>query len=95
MAAQERGECTLKLTGLPNIGPVLADHLQRAGVGTAEELRKLGAEEAFLRVRRQAKPDACLHELEAGVRKSQLPPERKRELTMWFRNLEEGDSCLK
>ena len=101
MAAQERGECTLKLTGLPNIGPVLADHLQRAGVGTAEELRKLGAEEVFLRVRRQAKPDACLHELEAlagaaaGVRKSQLPPERKRELTTWFRNLEEGDLCLK
>ena len=53
----------------------------------------MGAEEAFCRIRRAVKPDACLHELEAlagavaGVRKSDLPPERKSELRNWFRYL--------
>ena len=84
----------MELTDLPNIGPVLAGDLRAAGIETAEQLRALGAEEAFLRVRRSGKPDACLHELEAiagavaGVRKTQLPPERKEELRRWLRGLE-------
>ncbi|MBD5169201.1 MAG: TfoX/Sxy family protein [Oscillibacter sp.] len=82
-----------KLTDLPNIGPKLAGHLTKAGVETPEQLRQMGAEEAFLRIRAQADPTACLHELEAlagaveGVRKSLLPPERKAELKNWFRGL--------
>lgn len=82
-----------KLTDLPNIGPKLAEHLNGAGVETPEMLRELGAEEAFLRIRTRVDTTACLHELEAlagaaeGVRKSQLPPERKAELKAWFRSL--------
>lgn len=82
-----------KLTDLPNIGPVLAAHLTQAGVETPEQLRQMGAEGAFLRIRAQADATACLHELEAlagaveGVRKSLLPPERKAELKAWFRGL--------
>ena len=82
-----------KLTDLPNIGPKLAEHLTKAGVETPEQLRQMGAEEAFLRIHAQVDPTACLHELEAlagaveGVRKSLLPPERKAELKNWFRGL--------
>lgn len=82
-----------KLTDLPNIGPVLAGNLEKAGVETPDRLRKLGAEEAFLRIRTRVDSTACLHQLEAlagaeaGVRKSLLPQERKAELKAWFRGL--------
>ncbi len=82
-----------RLTDLPNIGPVLAENLERAGVTTPERLRELGAEEAFLRIRAQVDPTACLHQLEAlagaeeGVKKSLLSPERKAELKTWYRQL--------
>ena len=77
----------------PNIGPVLAKHLEKAGVTAPEQLRELGAEEAFVRIRAQVDPTACLHMLEAlagaeaGVKKSLLSPERKAELKAWFRTL--------
>ena len=82
-----------KLTDLPNIGPKLAENLKKIGVTTPEELRALGAEEAFLRIRAQVDPTACLHQLEAlagaveGIKKSLLPPERKAELKAWHRKL--------
>ena len=82
-----------KLTDLPNIGPKLADNLEKIGVTTPEELRALGAEGAFVRIRAQVDPTACLHQLEAlagaveGVKKSLLPPERKAELKTWYRGL--------
>lgn len=84
---------TNRLTDLPNIGPKLAEHLVKAGISSPEELREVGAEGAFLRIRTQVDSTACLHELEAlagaaeGVRKSLLPPERKAELKAWFRSL--------
>ena len=82
-----------RLTDLPNIGPVLAGNLERIGVTDPDRLRSMGAEEAFLRIRAQVDPTACLHQLEAlagaasGVKKSLLPPERKAELKTWFRGL--------
>ena len=82
-----------KLTDLPNIGLVLAENLEKAGVETPDRLRDLGAEEAFLRIRTRVDPTACLHKLEAlagateGVRKSLLSLERKAELKTWFRGL--------
>ena len=82
-----------KLTDLPNIGPVLAEHLQKSGVETPEQLLELGAEQAFLGIRLKVDAGACLHELEAlagavaGVRKNQLSPARKAELKTWFRAL--------
>lgn len=81
------------LTDLPNIGPALAGNLEKIGVTGSEQLRTLGAEEAFLRIRAQVDRNACLHQLEAlagaaeGVKKSQLPPEKKAELKAWFRTL--------
>lgn len=82
-----------RLTDLPNIGPVLAGNLEKIGVTGPDQLRELGAEEAFLLVRAQVDPTACLHQLEAlagaveGVRKSLLSPERKAELKAWFKKL--------
>lgn len=82
-----------RLTDLPNIGPKLAENLEKIGVTTPEQFRALGAEEAFIRIRAQVDPAACLHQLEAlagaaeGVKKSLLPPERKAELKTWYRGL--------
>lgn len=82
-----------KLTDLPNIGPKLAENLNKIGVDTPEQLRELGAEEAFVRIRAQVDPTACLHQLEAlagaeeGVKKSLLSAERKAELKAWHRKL--------
>lgn len=84
----------MELTDLPNIGPVLAGDLRAAGIETVEQLRAVGAEAAFLRIRQSGKSDACLHELEAiagavaGVGKSQLSSERKEQLRRWLRSLE-------
>lgn len=81
------------LTDLPNIGPKLAGNLEKIGVITPEQFQKLGAEEAFLRIRAQVDPTACLHQLEAlagaeaGVKKSLLLSERKAELKAWYQGL--------
>lgn len=94
MHQREKGRQTMeKLTDLPNIGPKLAENLEKAGIETPDQLRELGAETAFLHIRTQADSTACLHQLEAlagaaeGVRKSLLPPERKTKLKDWFRSL--------
>lgn len=82
-----------RLTDLPNIGVKLAENLEKCGVISPDQLRELGAEGAFLRIRAQVDPTACLHQLEAlagavdGVKKSLLPPERKAELKTWYREL--------
>lgn len=82
-----------RLTDLPNIGPKLAENLEKIGVTGPDQFRTMGAEEAFLRIRAQVDPTACLHQLEAlagaaeGVKKSLLPPERKAELKAWFKKL--------
>ncbi len=80
----------MELTELPNIGPVLADNLKKIGVETPEALREMGAEGAWLAIRGQADPGACLHQLQAlagavaGLPKKDLPPERKAELKAFF-----------
>ena len=80
----------MELTDLPNIGPVLAQNLYAVGIGTPEDLRKAGAEEAWLRIRLQVDSGACLHQLQAlagavaDVPKKDLPPERKTELKAFF-----------
>ena len=55
----------MELTGLPNIGTVLAENLRRVGITSAEELRAAGACEAWLRIRTQVDPGACFHQLTA------------------------------
>jgi len=80
----------MELTSLPNIGPVLADNLKQIGVETPEALRHMGPEAAWLAIRGQVDPGACLHQLQAlagaaaGVPKKDLPPGRKAELKAFF-----------
>lgn len=80
----------MELTGLPNIGTVLAENLRRVGITSAEELRAAGACEAWLRIRTQVDPGACFHQLtalagaEVGLPKKELPPEWKAELRAFF-----------
>lgn len=80
----------MELTGLPNIGPVLADNLKKIGVETPEALREMGAEAAWLKIRGQVDPGACLHQLQAlagavaGIPKKDLAPERKTALKTFF-----------
>lgn len=81
------------LTALPNIGPVLAENLRRAGIETPEQLRALGSREALVRIRAQVDPGACLHQLQAlegavqGVKKSALSPACKAELKRFHNSL--------
>lgn len=80
----------MELTDLPNIGPVLERNLQTIGIDTPEALRKVGAEEAWLRIRLNVDGGACLHQLQAlagavaGVPKRELSLERKAELKKFF-----------
>lgn len=82
-----------KLTDLPNLGPVLAGNLQKIGIETPEQLRTLGAREAFVRIRAQVDSGACLHQLQAlegaveGVPKSCLTPEKKQELKEFYKKV--------
>ena len=39
-----------ELSGLPNIGPKIEEQLKAVGIDTAEELRRIGAEDAWLRI---------------------------------------------
>ena len=80
----------MQLTDLPNIGPVLSQNLCTAGIKTPEELRAIGAENAWLRICLQVDPGACCHQLQAlagaveGIPKKALSPERKAELKDFF-----------
>lgn len=84
----------MELTKLPNIGPELARLLNEIEVYDSEELQALGAEMAILRMKAQGL-DVCFHKLTAlegavqGIKKSQLTPERKAELRMFFDGMPE------
>ena len=78
---------TEKLEDLPNIGPVLADRLRRAGVATVADFRALGDADSFARLVATYPEEACSHTRLAlagaarDVRWHALPAELRRELT--------------
>lgn len=51
------------LSDLPNVGKVLEDNLRKINIETPEQLRQIGAEEAFFRIRMTVDSGACLHML--------------------------------
>jgi len=75
-----------ELAVLRNLGPVSAGWLEAAGIGTATELRALGAVAAFRRVAFSRSGDVSLNLLYAlegalrDVRWDHLPPEERRAL---------------
>lgn len=78
-----------ELTQLPNIGKVVAERLKEVGITTPEELRKVGAEQAFIRLQ-TIDEGACLCMLQGlegavqRIRWHNLPKERKVELREFF-----------
>ena len=79
-----------ELSKLPNIGKVLEEQLNQAGISTADELRKTGAKAAWLKIQ-EADSSACLHRLTAlegavrGIRKTMLPDDVKEDLKEFFK----------
>lgn len=78
-----------ELSSLPNIGKVVEEQLMQVGVDSAEELKRIGAREAWLRIQ-QIDESACIHRLMAlegairGVKKSMLPDEVKADLKAFY-----------
>lgn len=76
---------------LPNLGAVMAKKLAQAGIETPEQLREMGARQAWLCIRRQVDPGICLSALQAlegavrGVRWHDLPTETKQELREFYK----------
>ena len=78
-----------ELSSLPNIGKVVEEQLLQVGVDSAEELKRIGAREAWLRIQ-QIDESACIHRLMAlegairGVKKSMLSDEVKADLKVFY-----------
>ncbi len=79
----------MQLIDLPNLGPHNVELLEKAGVSNSDELRLLGAENAWLKMK-AFDPGLCLHALTGlegaiqGIPKKDISPERKEELRVFF-----------
>ena len=79
----------VELSNLPNIGKVVEEQLLQVGIDSAEELKRIGAREAWLRIQ-QIDESACIHRLMAlegairGVKKSMLSDEVKADLKAFY-----------
>lgn len=78
-----------KLTDLPNIGVALEKQLLAIGILTYEDLKRIGAKEAWLKIQ-EIDESACINRLLAlegailGVKKSLLPVENKEEMREFY-----------
>lgn len=78
-----------ELSKLPNIGKAVEAQLIQSGIRTADELRQIGAKEAWLRIQ-SFDESACIHRLMAlegaieCVKKTLLPDEVKADLKAFY-----------
>lgn len=78
-----------ELQKLPNIGATVESQLNEVGISTAEELCRVGAKDAWLRIR-GIDASACVHRLLAlegairGVKKTALPEDVKADLKAFY-----------
>ena len=78
-----------ELSKLPNIGKEVENQLNKVGIFTYDELKDIGAEQAWLKMQ-EIDTSACIHRLLAlegaiqGVKKTVLPQERKAELKDFY-----------
>jgi len=83
------------LKKLPNIGKVVSEMLEQVGISSAEELKQIGSENAFIRLK-TIDPGACFSMLcglegaVQGIRWHNLSPERKQELKEFLKMVEKG-----
>ena len=79
-----------ELSGLVNIGRAVEEQLMQAGIHSADELKRIGAREAWLRIQ-AIDESACIHRLMAlegaiqGVKKSMLDDGVKADLKSFYR----------
>ena len=79
-----------ELSKLPNIGKTVEEQLIQAGIHTPEELRTVGAKEAWLRIL-EKDDSACINRLMAlegavrGVKKTLLPDDVKADLKEFYK----------
>lgn len=77
------------LSELPNIGKVVEGQLEQVGIHTEEDLRSVGAKQAWLKIQ-EIDPSACIHRLLAlegairGVKKAELPADVKADLKEFY-----------
>ncbi|MDT2822885.1 TfoX/Sxy family protein [Enterococcus devriesei] len=83
----------MKISEMKNIGVVNEEKLAQVGINTPDELRKLGTEQAFLKIRHLVDDGVCLHLLYGlegailDIPKRELSERRKSELRDFFRHL--------
>lgn len=81
-----------ELCQLSNIGKVLSERLNEVGIETIRDLKSLGSEKAFLRIK-TVHNDACINELFAlegaiqGIRWHDLDKAKKEELRAFHQML--------
>lgn len=81
-----------ELSKLPNVGKVLEKLLIEVGITTPEQLREIGTQEAFIRIRIKD-PTACIHMLYGvqgaveGINDKFLSDSTKDELKKFYRGL--------
>lgn len=78
-----------RLSDLPNIGKEIESQLNKVGIFTYDELKDIGAEQAWLKIQ-EIDASACIHRLLAlegaihGVKKTALPKRRKTDLKDFY-----------
>ena len=78
-----------ELSKLPNIGPKVEEQLQEVGITTYEQLKEMGSQQAWLKIK-AIDDSACMHRLLAlegaiqGIRKSELSAEKRAELKEFY-----------
>ena len=78
-----------ELSELPNIGKEVERQLNKVGIFTYNELKDIGAEQAWLKIQ-EIDTSACIHRLLAlegaieGVKKTELPKDRKADLKDFY-----------
>ena len=85
-----------ELKSLPNIGKELEKLLRQVEISNAEELKQVGSENAFIRIK-TIDPSACISKLCAlegavqGIRWHNLSNERKQELKEFLKMVEKAN----
>ena len=78
-----------ELSELPNIGKTVEKQLNEVGINTVDDLKKIGAKDAWLRIQK-IDESACIHRLMAlegavfGVKKTMLSDEVKMDLKSFY-----------
>lgn len=79
-----------ELSKLPNIGKKVEEQLVQVGINSVDELKKIGAKEAWLKIQKIDK-SACINRLMAlegaieGIKKTMLSDEVKTDLKEFYR----------